>query len=351
MSGWQAWVSRAKILAWAMREPFNFALLSETEWTGVIAVARAELLLGTVAHLVQDEELTDLPDAVYAILDEARVQAEHQRRAALWEADCAARALTNYKGKVVLMKGTAYVAANLTAGQGRSIGDLDIMVAEGGLREAEAMLLAAGWEWVKEDDYDDAYYRDHMHELPPLIHKERDRMIDVHHTILPRTAKPNPDAVAMLDAARQVDGGLYVFAPEDMAIHCVAHLIADGDLAGGMRNLWDFHCLATEFAERDPQYWDRLKARSLDHELLPAVERAARLARDLYGTATPADWPQWHRQDKWYVARITARDGWGRKTRKFIRLIFYIRSHWLRMPPMMLARHLWTKWRKGQANV
>ena len=26
---------------------------------------------------------------------------------------------------------------------------------------------------------------------------------------------------------------------------------------------------------------------------------------------------------------------------------FYIRSHLLRMPPAMLARHLWTKWRKG----
>jgi hypothetical protein len=25
------------------------------------------------------------------------------------------------------------------------------------------------------------------------------------------------------------------------------------------------------------------------------------------------------------------------------RLAFYVRSHWLRMPPGMLARHLWTK--------
>jgi hypothetical protein len=43
---------------------------------------------------------------------------------------------------------------------------------------------------------------------------------------------------------------------------------------------------------------------------------------------------------------MTARDGWGRPTRAFIRLIFYIRSHWLRMPPLMLARHLWVKWKK-----
>ena len=49
--------------------------------------------------------------------------------------------------------------------------------------------------------------------------------------------------------------------------------------------------------------------------------------------------------------RMTARDGWGRQTRKLLRLAFYIRSHWLRMPPLMLARHLWVKWRKGQASA
>ena len=29
--------------------------------------------------------------------------------------------------------------------------------------------------------------------------------------------------------------------------------------------------------------------------------------------------------------------------RPFNRLGFYIRSHWMRMPPLMLAKHLWTK--------
>ncbi|WP_164045505.1 nucleotidyltransferase family protein, partial [Serratia marcescens] len=67
------------------------------------------------------------------------------------------------------------------------IGDLDILVPRDRLDEVEAALLAAGWEWVKPDPYDDAYYRRWMHELPPLIHRERDRMIDVHHTILPLT--------------------------------------------------------------------------------------------------------------------------------------------------------------------
>ncbi|WP_298598133.1 nucleotidyltransferase family protein, partial [uncultured Sphingorhabdus sp.] len=250
--------------------------------------------------------------------------------------------------KIVLLKGTAYVAAGLVAGEGRSIGDLDILVARQDLPEVEQALLAAGWEWVKPDPYDDAYYRDHMHELPPLIHKERDRMIDVHHTVLPLTASRRPDARAMLTEARQIGSGLYVLSNADMICHSAAHLFADGDLAGGLRNLWDIHCLLSEFSS--PEFWAQLRERAARHQLSEPVERAVRLAYQLYGTEIPKDWAGWHRQDKWYVARLTARDGWGRPTRKFIRLIFYIRSHWLRMPPMMLAQHLWTKWRKGHAS-
>lgn len=338
----------AELLANALCDSASVAALDAHGWTSLLTIARAELLIGTLAYRLDG---LPMPEPVARILAEARTHAEYQRRSALWEADCASRALAEFKGKIILMKGTAYVAAGLDAGQGRSIGDLDIMVAEGGLKDAEAMLLAAGWEWVKEDAYDDAYYRDHMHELPPLIHRERDRMIDVHHTILPRTAKPKPSAAAMLDAAQAVQDNLYILSPEDMAVHCAAHLIADGDLAGGMRNLWDFHCLTGQFADRDSTFWDRLEARSQHHELLPAVQRAARLAHRLYGTDIPDDWKRTHAFDAVFVHRLTARDGWGRKSRKATRLAFYIRSHWLRMPPMMLARHLWTKWRKGQSRA
>lgn len=127
-----------------------------------------------------------------------------------------------------------------------------------------------------------------------------------------------------------------------MVIHSAAHLFADGELDGGLRNLWDIHCLLTEFA--DEPFWPALKSRAEHHQLWPATHRAARLANRLYGTEVPNDWIAG--QDKFYVARLTARDQWGRGTRKFIRLIFYIRSHWLRMPPLMLMRHLWVKWRK-----
>ena len=337
----------AQLLVQLLRDPASAKTIDMEQWIGVIAVARAELLLGTLGNKMKDSAL---PPPVEAAMADARLNSEYQHRSALWEADSAARALSDFTGKVVLMKGTAYVAAAMVAGVGRHIGDLDIMVPRDKLKEVEDHLLGkGGWEWVKEDAYDDAYYRDHMHELPPLIHKERDRMIDVHHNILPMTAKPTPDAEAMLADAlpAPIGKGLSVFAPEDMTIHCAAHLIADGDLTGGLRNLWDFHCLTQEFAGKDGDYWKNLEMRAAKHGLLSDVQRAARLAHNLFRADIPSAWARPSLSDRWFVRRILARDAWGRGKYPVTRFAFYIRSHWMRMPPLMLARHLWTKWRKA----
>ena len=323
-------------LARALREPATVAKLDATGWNALIAAARAERLIGTLALRVQDMQA---PPAVAPILADARLDAEREARQALWEADRAAEALG---GPVLLLKGTAYVAAGLSAGEGRFIGDLDILTARETLDEVADRLIAAGWEWVKEDAYDDAYYRQWMHELPPMIHRERDRMIDVHHTILPMTARQRPDAAAMLADAVSITERLSVLSPEDMVCHSVAHLLADGDMAGGLRNLWDIHCLLEKVDLR------RLAVRAERHGIGRHVEQAQRLAAALYGDGRGERLSLW---DRVVMCRLLARDGWGRETRKLLRFAFYIRSHWLRMPPLMLARHLFTKWRKGHRPV
>ncbi len=207
-----------------------------TGWNGLIAAARAELLLGSLAFRLEGAAV---PATVAAIFADARAQAEQGHVAALWEAEMARRALAALDCPMILLKGTAYAAAGLAAGKGRSIGDLDILVPRDRLDAVEAALLRADWEWVKPDPYDDAYYRAHMHELPPLIHKTRDRMIDVHHTILPLTARVTPDAAALIATSTVLGSGHHVLSREDMIVHASAHLLADGDLAGGLRNLWD----------------------------------------------------------------------------------------------------------------
>ena len=324
------------LLARALRLPETVRALDAEGWTALLAIARAEQMIGTLAWRLEG---VAVPSAVGAILADARASAEQGRIAALWEAEAARRVLAPLGVRVVLLKGTAFVAAGLRAGQGRSIGDLDILVPRADLDRVEAALLAAGWEWVKPDPYDDAYYRQWMHELPPLIHRDRDRMIDVHHTILPLTARITPDPAALLAAAVEVAPGLWTLSPRDMLVHAAAHLFADGDLAGGMRNLWDVHCLVEQFGTRG------LYERAAQHGLSREMARALRLARALYGESA-----RLHLADHAYLRRLTARDGWGRATRPLLRQAFYVRSHWLRMPPAMLARHLWTKWRGGGAG-
>jgi len=329
----------AHLLCRLLAVPETALTLDTGRWGEVITVARAELLIGSLAYCLRG---LPLPARVEAILAAAVRSAEEGRRQALWEAEMARRALAPLGCPVILLKGTAFVAAGLDAGQGRHIGDLDILVPRVALDAAETALLAAGWEWVKPDPYDDSYYRRWMHELPPLIHRERDRMIDVHHTILPPTARLTPDTAQLFAAAAPLGNGLSILSPEDMVIHAAIHLFADGDLSGGLRNLWDIDRLVREFTGLDADFLARLAARADLHQAAQVVSRALRAAHLLFDT--PVEEGRAERLfDTAARRRLLARDGWGRGTRPATRFAFYVRSHWLRMPPAMLARHLWIK--------
>jgi hypothetical protein len=142
-----------------------------------------------------------------------------------------------------------------------------------------------------------------------------------------------------------------VLAPADMVIHAALHLFADGDLAGGLRNLWDIDRLLREYAEDDADFWLKLHARAAEHGAGVYVARAARLARHIFATPIPAAWQRAAMGDGWFARRLLARDGWGRERYPVTRLAFYIRSHWIRMPPLLLARHLWIKARRRAGSA
>lgn len=337
-------MNAARTLVRALCEP---ASARGCDWQALIAAARAEQLLGSLAYRLGGQ---DVPAPVARILEDARRDAAHGRTQALWEAEMARRATAHLDVPVVLLKGTAFHAADLDAAQGRSVGDLDILVSSEAIRSVEEALVIAGWERLKEEGgYDDIYYRRWMHELPPLIHRERDRMIDVHHTILPPTARPTPDAAALIADSIELPNRLRILSPADIIVHAAAHLFADGDLAGGLRNLWDIDRLLRQFAA-NRAFWPELAARAVHHQLKPHVARALRLSARLYGTPVdPALAGPAPLSDRLFEARLLARNGWGQETRKALRFAFYIRSHALRMPPLMLARHLLTKAR-GQGS-
>ena len=330
-----------------LREPARLARADAATWNALIRQARRESMIGQLGAVARAAAI-DLPPRVGAIFDDAAIGIEASQRGARWEARDAARLLGQRGYPVVLLKGAAYVVAGLPPAEGRTVGDLDILVPRAAIDDAEAQLRAGGWEPLKTDDYDDAYYRQWMHELPPLAHAERGSIIDVHHTILPLTARLRPDAEALLADAVPVGDGLHVLSPPDMLLHSMAHLFYDGDFEGGLRNLWDIHRLLTHFGGGD--FASRLGERARRHQLEVPLARALRFARAFFGTnVDPALAGRATPLDALIRRRLLARDRWGLPTSPLARGALYVRSHWLRMPPAMLARHLFTKWRMRRA--
>jgi len=105
------------------------------------------------------------------------------------------------------------------------------------LPEVEAALMLQGWATTHHNSYDQRYYRRWMHELPPLRHVTRATVLDVHHAILPETARLKPDSAKLLAASvpAQSDARFRVLAPADMVLHSATHLLHDEELRHGLR--------------------------------------------------------------------------------------------------------------------
>src|SRR3546814_13428481 len=87
--------------------------------------------------------------------------------------------------------------AELPSARGRLFSDIDFMVPRARIEEVEHRLLDAGWEPAVADEYDQLYYRRWTHQIPPLRHFRRNTVLDVHHTIVPLTARAPVAAEAL----------------------------------------------------------------------------------------------------------------------------------------------------------
>jgi Uncharacterised nucleotidyltransferase len=327
--------------------------LSAAQWDELVRRAWAGHLLARLAAQAQELDLTSrLPATVQHHLAAASSIADHCARTTRWEINRIERALRELSVPVLLLKGAAYVAAGLPAARGRVMSDTDIMVPRASLAEVEATLKTAGWQPLKVDPYDQRYYRKWMHELPPLVHRERGTVVDVHHSILPPTARLKPAADKLWSKAERLSAGrCLVLAPTDLVLHSACHLFHDGDLHRALRELVDVGDLVTHFGQRDNSYWSGLVPRASALGLGRPLFYALRYCQRLLRTAIPAD----------VLGALAAHAAPGPALAAMDRLVprtlipglcdralasrsaamsLYVRSHWLRMPPWLLAHHL-----------
>ena len=332
--------------------------LSLADWDLLVRVARVASLEGRLQATIEDAGmLPDVPPAPRRHLHAARVLADRQHAMVRWEVARIHEALAPEAIPVMLLKGAAYVMAGLPSAPGRQFSDVDILVPQAQIQEAEQHLFVQGWVCEGYDAYDQRYYRQWMHELPPLTHMRRKSVLDVHHTILPPTARLHPDPALLWKAAEPLDGfpGMYVPGPADMVLHSATHLFHDGELENGLRDLADLDALLRHFAADDPHFWEHLTARSFEMDLARPLYYALRYGNELLQTPVP---------DSAFRALAVARpasplrglmDGLFRRGLKphhwscdgrlsgAARWLLYVRSHYLRMPLHLLIPHLLRK--------
>lgn len=348
------------VLLDALVRPAGLAELSMAQWDLLVRQGRRADVLARVGenarfHGVWD----DLPLQPRRHLESAMKLAQRQHVELHHEVQAIARALAPLDEPVVLLKGAAYVQAGLAAARGRMVSDVDILVPRERLTEVESALMMAGWVQTNRDAYDQQYYRQWMHELPPLRHVKRGSVLDVHHAILPPTARLKPDSALLLVDSVAADDyeRVRVLARPDMVLHSAAHLFHEGELEMGLRGLVDLDALLREFG-RDLDFWPALQSRALRLDLAGPLYLALRYTRLLLQTPAPegfetelqaaaqrrgAVMPE-GLQDALFLRALrpdhaTAADRWT----PLARAMLYLRGHWLRMPPALLGWHLLRK--------
>ena len=341
-----------------LRDPGSSVAFGATDWEQLLRAARHGYLLSRVAWLAKQNNLIErLPEKIQFHLRSALQVAESQAISVNWEIVQIHKALAESAIPFVLLKGAAYIKGRFEPAQGRLLSDIDILVPKDRLTDAEKALYNHGWFPTKLDAYDQRYYREWMHELPPMQHLGRGTTLDVHHTILPPTALLKPDVDKLWANVCGVENtkDVFVLSPVDMVLHSATHLFHDGELEHGLRDLVDIDALLGQFSGQD-QFFQTLIDRADELHLGRPLYYALKYCRAFLHTPVPDD----------IFSRATDYENRSAAVRAIMDIVvpesigsilkdqssvttrvsqfaMYVRSHYLRMPTRLLLPHLLRK--------
>ena len=345
------------LLITVLRAPARMADLPLAQWELLLRQALAANLTASLYCLAEEHGVLErVPAQPRRHLEWAGVLMRRHGDGVRWEVARIRAALAGQDAPLILLKGAAYAMAGLPAARGRLFSDIDILLPKAAIPEAESALMLAGWMSHHHDEYDQRYYRVWMHEIPPMQHVQRGSVIDVHHAILPLTAAARPDPDKLRGAAVALPGHarVQVLAPADMVLHSATHLFYDGEFDKGLRDLLDLHRLLCHFGA-EAGFWEALPARALELGLGRPLFYALRYAARLLGTPVPVALTDavavagpgplmLALMDALFLrALMPLHASCAGPLSGLAHSLLYIRGNWLRMPPLLLARHLFHK--------
>ncbi len=338
----------------AVADPAWLLELAPRDLDVTLRLLRRARVLGRVAWRLRERGMiTAFAHPVPDILNSALIAAEARARVGLWELDRVAWALANEApAPLVVLKGCAYLLCGTPNAAGRLFSDLDLLVPRDRLEFVESALLRKGWQAASLEAYDVKYYREWAHELPAMTHPEREVEVDLHHNIVMPTGRLKPPADLLLSRTRAVPGTPFsVLDPIDMTLHAMTHLFNGGEMDSGFRELLDIADLLAHFSAQDAGFWSAFWPRAEALGLVRPAFYGLRYANRCLGAPIPLEvlaasaaaappLPIRSLMDEIVPrALFPSHPDRSRLGQRVARSLIYARSHWVRMPPLMLASH------------
>lgn len=334
-----------------LTDPARARTLSQRDWNDLVPTLREHgLLARAAARLRSENALEHVPAATLRHLESASALCQQHALSVHWELerveDCLGQAGIPY----MLLKGAAYLKTGLNAGQGRMFSDMDILVRHGDLGAAEWALADHGWRPKPLNPYDERYYREWMHQVPPLSHVLRGSAIDLHHAIVPPTSRLAFSAEQVFALASPLAESGYALLPDprDLVLHSAVHAFFEEDFTNALRDLSDIDSLMRELSQ-DSGFASALHARSRSLGLERPLSLALALSHHFF--ATPLD-DSLHSQLSTpngltvRLLKVALNPGFPlqrRSRRQAARALLYLRGHYLKMPLRLLVPHLTRK--------
>ncbi|MBT1064867.1 nucleotidyltransferase family protein [Bowmanella sp. Y26] len=337
-----------KLIVRALKNPSEVKEFTPAQWQAFLSQAYQTGLLARFYFLFKTQTLLQfVPPPLSWHFNSAHALSLAHRRDIRIEVEHIERALKMVGIQPVFLKGVAYDLAQDKVAEGRVFSDVDIFIGKAELASAEHALGLHGWNMGKMTAYDRSYYRRWMHELPPMIHRERGMTLDVHHSLLPVTCRYAFDPTEL---QFDVSNGHCVLSLIDRIIHAFCHLLMESEFEKGLRDLSDLDLL---FRQLDTAaQWNQLLTRTEQLGVGRLCFYALRYVHLVLVTPIPdfvlqgsqrwapsapvlglMDWAF----PKVLVNALSMTASWRIKLAHFL---LYLRGHWLRMPLHLLAPHL-----------
>lgn len=339
-----------------LKNPELAADLSNLNWQILIKVLRKEQLLARFAInfkqqniILRDKELSAYLDIH---LNNSIKIAIRQSQSVKFEIAELARQLGQSSQQLILLKGAAYSVMNNLASEGRTYGDIDLLSNKDKIDGFEKVLNTYGWTGKEVNDYDDKYYREWSHEIPPLIHSSRGTVIDLHHNLVPIISGRAPNIELFVKDAIPV-AEMKVLRPSAMTLHSAVHLFLNEDYEHGLRNIHDISLLISE--HHSAEYWADIYSLATDSNFTLELYLALRYCKKLFNTTVcESTYRKLSKRHSSFIKNnywdLVFRGALAPKhplvtghINKVGLILAYIRGHAAKMPLKVLIPHIFTK--------